>query len=86
MPLHEILLSGRLKHQEMLSQKLHAALDQLLRGGSLGPLRVTQPEVAVTCDPSPAKGLVLCAHRDMATEHIVPCNCRLSWFRYLHCR
>ncbi len=62
MPLHEILLSGRLKHQEMLSQKLHTALDPLLKGGSLGPLRVTQPEVAVTCDPSPTKGLVLCVH------------------------
>ena len=50
MPLHEILLSGRLKHQEMLSQKLQTALEQLLKGSPLKPLRVTQPEVAVSCD------------------------------------
>ena len=48
MPLQELLLSGRLKHQEMLSQKLSIALEQLLQGAPQGPLRVTQPDVAVS--------------------------------------
>ena len=86
MPLHEILLSGRLKHQEMLSQKLHTALDQLLKGGSLGPLRITQPEVAVTCDSLLTKWPALCVVRGMTAETVMPCNCRLSWYKCLHCR